>query len=61
MGTGAFGRMESNTAALMKILNSLESQERMVKAMLDDRKRQLKGGKAQQPAMRQLTASTAQV
>ena len=58
--TGAFGRMESGTAALMKILDTLEKQERMVKAMLEDRKQQLKGGKPQ-PALLQLTASTAQV
>ena len=58
--TGAFGRMESGTAALMKILDSLEKQERLVKAMLEDRKQQLKGSRPQ-PAMLQLTASTAQV
>ena len=58
--TGAFGRMESNTAALMKILDSLEKQERMVKSMLEDRRKQLKGSKPQ-PAMLQLTASTTQV
>ncbi|CAK0759515.1 hypothetical protein CVIRNUC_002703 [Coccomyxa viridis] len=51
--------MESNTAALMKILDSLEKQERMVKSMLEDRKKQLKGSKPQ-PAMLQLTASTTQ-
>ena len=60
--TGAFGRMESNTAALMKILDSLEKQERMVKSMLEDRRKQLKGSKPHaQPAMLQLTASTTQV
>ncbi len=59
---GAFGRMESNTVALMKILDSLEKQERMVKTMLEDRKRQLKGSGAKaNPGMAQLTASTAQV
>ena len=58
--TGTFGRMESNTAALMKILDSLEKQERMVKSMLEDRKKQLKGSKPQ-PTMLQLTASTTQV
>ena len=61
--TGAFGRMESNTAALMKILDSLESQERMVKAMLEDRKKQLNGKSKSkpQPGMNQLAESTAQV
>ena len=58
---GAFGRMESNTAALMNILDSLEKQERMVKAMLEDRKRQLKGKGRAQPGLEQLTASAAQV
>ena len=52
--------MESNTAALMKILDSLEKQERMVKSMLEDRRKQLKGSKPQ-PTMLQLTASTTQV
>jgi len=59
--TGAFGRMESNTAALMKILDSLESQERMVKAMLEDRKKQLNGKSKPQPGLNQLAESTAQV
>ena len=58
---GAFGRMESNTTALVKILDSLEKQERMVKAMLEDRKRQLKGKGRAQPGLEQLTASAAQV
>ena len=59
---GTFGRMESNTAALMKILDSLEKQERMVKTMLEDRKRQLRGNGAKaHPGLAQLTASTAQV
>ncbi len=58
---GTFGRMESNTAALMKILDSLEKQERMVKTMLEDRKRQLKGKGKPQPGLQQLTASAAQV
>lgn len=53
--------MESNTAALVKILDSLEKQERMVKAMLEDRKRQLKDKGRAQPGLEQLTASTAQV
>ena len=52
--------MESDTAALMKMLDTLERQERMVKAMLEDRKKQLRGGKPQ-PTMLQLTASTTQV
>ena len=58
---GTFGRMESNTAALMKILDSLEKQERMVKTMLEDRKRQLKGKSRPQPGLEQLTTSAAQV
>ena len=58
---GTFGRMESNTTALVKILDSLEKQERMVKAMLEDRKRQLKGKGRSQPSLEQLTASAAQV
>lgn len=59
--TGAFGRMESNTAALMKILDSLESQERMVKAMLEDRKKQLSGKSKPQSGINQIAESTAQV
>ncbi|CAL5227048.1 g9946 [Coccomyxa viridis] len=58
--SGTFGRMESNTAALMKILDSLEKQERMVKTMLEDRKRQLKGKSRPQPGLEQLTTSAAQ-
>lgn len=59
---GTFGRMESNTAALMKILDSLEKQERMVKTMLEDRKRQLRGNGAKaHPGLAQLASSTAQV
>ena len=58
---GTFGRMESNTTALVKILDSLEKQEHMVKGMLEDRKRQLKGKGRAQPSLEQLTASTAQV
>ena len=53
--------MESNTAALMKILDSLEKQERMVKTMLEDRKKQLEGKGRPQPGLQQLTASAAQV
>ena len=58
---GAFGRMESDTAALAKILDRLEEQERMVKAMLEDRKQQLKGKGRPQPGSRPVRARAAQV